>query len=590
MCGIVGVVNRASDVDQVVLTTMRDTLVHRGPDDAGLYVSKDKKTGLGHRRLSLLDLSENGRQPLANEDETVFATVNGEIYNHAELRRELEALGHSFKSTSDSEVIVHGYEEWGEDILNRLKGMFAFGIWDERKGILFLARDRFGIKPVYYFQDEERFVFASEIKAIIADKTVPKEVDLSAVADYLFYRYVPSPKSIWKHIKKIPPAHCLTLHSGKVSIRKYWDLNTAKLQEKSTEVVKTVDKYLETSIQTHTMGDVPIGSFLSGGYDSSALVHYMHRAGYPTSTFSIGFEHWEESEHQYAEIVADKFSTDHQSLVIGDESLGDIRKLSYYFDEPIADISIGPTYRVSNLASKKVKAVLSGEGADEIFAGYTWHRSFHELNKGTKGLSRILNSINGSQRKRAIEHYQQSMSMGLFDRTELENILDDRLHGHIPNPTPWFYEEHVTSTTPVKTMQRMDLSCFMGELVLTKIDRASMANSLEVRVPFLDHELVEYVMALDESSYYKEDETKHLLRENIKDVMPQTILQRKKQGFVGPDSYYQNIDWYRDNLLEGQLIQRKIVKKTGLDRLIEHEEYWKLWKLIVLEFWFQEWV
>ena len=538
----------------------------------------------------MLDLSESGRQPLANEDSTVYATVNGEIYNHVSLRMELEELGHTFTSTSDSEVILHGYEEWGEDVLHKLKGMFAFGIWDDKNKKLFLARDRFGIKPLYYFQDDERFIFGSEIKAIIADKTVPREVDMSSIADYLFYRYVPSPKSIWQHIKKIPPAHSLTLQAGKVSLKKYWSLEDKKTKDGDTAAVKSVDEHIKSSVQAHTMGDVPIGSFLSGGYDSSALVHYMHKANYPTSTFSIGFENWEESEHKYAEIVADKFETDHKSVVIGAESLEDVRKLAYYFDEPLADISIGPTYRVSQLAAQQVKAVLSGEGADEIFGGYTWHREYHNKRQKVKGLSRILGSMNGAQKKDAVDHYQHSMSMGLFDRSELENILDERLHEHLPSQSPWFYEKHYKAASPVKVLQLMDIPCFMGELVLTKIDRASMANSLEVRVPFLDHELVEYVMSLDESVYFKEDETKHLLRENIKGVMPQTILDRKKQGFVEPDSYYENIDWYREHLIDGQLVQQRIIKREGLDRLLTNKEHWKLWKLIVLEFWFQEWV
>lgn len=569
---------------------MRDTLTHRGPDDAGIYLSPDNKSGLGHRRLSILDLSECGRQPLKNEDETVIAVVNGEIYNYEALRSELEILGHTFSSASDSEVIVHGYEQWGEDLPNKLNGMFAFGVWDDRSKKLFLARDRFGIKPLYYFQDDERFIFGSEIKAIIEDKSVPRELDKSAVVDYLYYRYVPSPKSIWENIWKLPPAHHLTLQHQELTIKRYWSLPDENRKDSDAVAVESVNTRIESSVKKHTMGDVPIGSFLSGGYDSSALVYYMHKADYPTSTFAIGFENWNESEHQYAEIVARKFNTEHESVIMGTESLQDIRKLSFHFDEPIADISIGPTYQVSKLAARKVKAVLSGEGADEIFGGYTWHHDYYKLNKSDSAFKRSIDLLSGTRRKRAVNFYQESMSMGLFDRDAQKDILDEQFHAHIPDNSAWFYNQNAPSATPVKTMQKMDLSCFMGELVLTKIDRASMANSLEVRVPFLDHELVEYVMGLNESVYYKAGETKHLLRENIKGAMPSTILDRKKQGFVGPDSYYENIKWYRDNLLSGQLIKQKIIKKTGLDRLIENAEYWKLWKLIVLEFWFQEWM
>lgn len=588
MCGIVGQINKAAPVNSVLLEQMRDTMYHRGPDDFGLYISNDKLAGLGHRRLSLLDLSPSGRQPLSNENGTIQVVVNGEIYNYKEIKRDLELKGHRFSSNSDSEVIVHGYEEWGVNVLQKLKGMFAFGLWDNSKRQLFIARDRFGIKPLYYIIDKDKFIFASEIKAIIRNNEVEKELDFSSVCDFLVYRYVPSPKTIWKNINKLPPANFLLLNEGlKVRVEKYWTPNTENRNISEKHAIETVNEMLSKSIDAHTMGDVPIGSFLSGGYDSSALIYYMHKAGYPTSTFSIGFENWNGSEHQYAELVAQHFGTKHQSKILGPSSLDLLDKLAYYYDEPIADISIIPTFEVSKVASENVKAVLSGEGADEIFGGYTWHRSYNAINQSIsiwqklKGISTPINPV---------EHYAEAMGMGNFNYKILKEALHIDLHDNIPIPSTWFYEEHIKNSSPVKTFQLLDITSFMGELVLTKIDRASMANSLEVRVPFLDHELVEFLLSLRENVYFKEGKTKHLLRENIKKVMPKKILDRPKQGFVGPDEYYQNYEWYKEVLLNGSIIKTGIISQAFIEDLLKNRDHWRLWKILILEKWHESWL
>ena len=587
MCGIVGQINKNAPINPGILEKMRDTLYHRGPDDSGLYISHDKLTGLGHRRLSLLDLSPLGKQPLANEDGSVQVVVNGEIYNYLELKKDLESKGHKFSSNSDSEVIVHGYEEWGQEVLLKLKGMFAFGIWDEAKKQLILARDRFGIKPLYYIKEKDKFIFASEIKAIIANKEIEKKIDYSSVCDFMVYRYVPSPKSIWANIKKLPPANMLILKKdSQPEIKRYWKPHIANHKIPEKEAVDQVNELLTRSIKTHTMGDIPIGSFLSGGYDSSALIYYMNKAKYPTSTFSIGFENWNESEHQYAELVAKKFGTHHHSKIIGPSDLSLVETLAYFYDEPIADISIIPTFEVSKMASENVKAVLSGEGADEIFGGYSWHKSYYALHQKT---SIWQNLTSWGLAKNPVIHYAEAMAMGKFDGVLLKELLHNDLHSYIPENPNWFYQKKVSKCTPIKTFQLLDISTFMGELVLTKIDRASMANSLEVRVPFLDHELVEYLLGLHEQVYYKKGITKYLLRENIKGNMPRKIMNRTKQGFVGPDEYYQNYNWYKEVLLDGLLVSQQIVKREFINQLLKKCDHWRLWKILILEKWAQTW-
>ncbi len=591
MCGIVGRVNKVRPVDEKLLLEMRDTLTHRGPDGKGIYISHDKLVGLGHRRLSLMDLSDKGAQPMTNENKTIWATVNGEIYNYPELKKELQAKGHHFASKSDSEVVVHAYEEWGEDLASHLNGMFAFGIWDDNKKMLMLVRDRFGIKPLYYFQDSSTFIFASEIKAIIEDPQVPRNLDHKSICDYLTYRYIPCPGTIWKDVKKVQPGHYLLIdEQGNIQIKKYWSLEYGDNDGDPNELISDIDELLLASVSSHTMSDVSIGSFLSGGYDSSALVSYLNKINHPIQSFSIGFENWSNSEHKFAEIVANKFEAEHESIILNRSGLDLVEKLAFYYDEPIADISIVPTYEVSCLASKSVKAVLSGEGADEIFGGYTWYKSMAETSSDAGFFSKLSRILPGANKAFTLEHYASAMEMGGYDRRELTDILNGDLHSFIPEDPQWFYNSQFSGgLSPVKSLQALDIKCFMSELVLTKIDRASMANSLEVRVPFLDHRLVQYMFNLKESAYYKPNVKKYLLYENIKNDLPDSILSREKQGFVGPDHYYQDYNWYKEVLLDGKLIADRIIRRETTEKWLEQKDHWRLWKLAILEFWYTRW-
>ncbi len=581
MCGIVGQVERRGLVDPVALATMRDTLEHRGPDDAGSWLSADGRVGLGHRRLSFLDLSAAGRQPMPSEDERFWLILNGEIYNHRELRRELAARGHRFRSSCDAEVVLHGYEEWGAAILPRLKGMFAFGIWDDRERELFLARDRFGIKPLYFVADSERLLFASEAKALLAHPAVSREADWSAVCDYLVYRYVPSPKCIWKGLAKLPPASWLRLdRDGEVTVREYWTLPPGERRATAAEAAAEVDARLEAAVRQHLESDVAVGSLLSGGYDSSAVVVYLDRIGYRAETFAVGFEDWAGSEHRYAELVAAEFGLEHRSRVLGRESLELVHRLAWTYDEPLGDISTVPTFAVSHLASRRVKAVLSGEGADEIFCGYTWQRDYMAaLAAGDPAADDL------------VAFYAGCMSMGSFDRARLAGLLHPDLHAHLPDDPWWFYRRLVRpELAPLQRMQWLDIRAFLGEQVLTKVDRASMAQSLEVRVPFLDHELVELLFGFAPAVYFRPGEQKPLLRANLEGRLPPAILQRTKQGFVGPDSYYQDFAWYAGLLADSRLVRDGVLFGPAIAGLLADADHWRLWKVAVLELWYREWL
>lgn len=600
MCGIVGHLNHYSQIDRSEFDLIRDTLKHRGPDGAGTWISGNGKIALGHRRLSFLDLSDDGAQPMSNETEKLWLTFNGEIYNYLELKKELLGHGHVFKSNSDSEVLLHGYEEWGiDELLSKLIGMFAFGIWDDYEHKLVLARDRFGIKPLYYTHQNNSFLFGSELKAIVSSELISRQVDYSAVADFLCYRYVPSPKTIWRDIKKLEPAHYLIYDFERKEIsqhKEYWKLKNNDAKQRQSKIVSKADALLENSIKQHIRSDVPIGAFLSGGYDSSAIVSYLDRLDYPTNTFSIGFDKWNESEHKYAQIVADTFNMPLYTKIADDSNLELLDTLVYHYDEPLADISIIPTYMVSALAAEKHKAVLSGEGADEIFCGYWWQKNIKYLdlyNKfGHNSIKQFAKRvIKGYKPIDKMELYEEAMAMGRWTSESLSEILHPSLHKHIPKESNWFYRKHLQEDlSPLKSFQYLDMKTFMGELVLTKIDRASMANSLEVRVPFLDHRLFEYMFQFHEDKYYSHNETKIILKRNIQNSLPKEILNRSKQGFVGPDIFYQNIEWYKINLEEGLLIQNNIISKKGLNTLFSNKSHWHLWKLLILEKWWSKWM
>ncbi|HNQ67651.1 MAG TPA: asparagine synthase (glutamine-hydrolyzing) [Bacteroidales bacterium] len=592
MCGITGWWNKNEKIDHELFFTMRDTLIHRGPDGFGSYFSYDDKFALGHRRLSFLDLSDAATQPLSNEDNSIWLTINGEIYNYKELREILETKNHVFKSQTDSEVILHAYEEWGTDMINMLEGMFAFGLWDEKKQKLILARDKFGIKPLYYYLKNEQIIFGSEIKAIVKNPEVHRELNYTAICEYFIYRYIPSPNTIFENIFKIKPAHFIEVDSNlKITATEYFKLSVENQKYSCKKLVKEIDELLRKSVKIHIRSDVPIGSFLSGGYDSSSIVKYFSEFEKGFNTYTIGFEDWENSEHKYAEIVAKKYNTHHHTEILDSTSLDILNDLMYYYDEPIADISIIPTYLVSKLASQHNKAVLSGEGADELFAGYTWHREYlwHITKAQIKDSKKWkwdlpINNFD-------VDSYSKAMAMGSFDMVELKELLNPELQKYIPKDCSEFYRHYYDESTEVpKRFQIIDIKCFMGELVLPKIDRASMANSLEVRVPFLNSEICNKMLSLKPATYFDKKKQKVVLQKILKKDLPSEIINRKKQGFTGPDKYYMDFDWYRKNLENSQLVSNGIINKTAIDNYLENKDHWRLWKIAVLEKWFKIWI
>ncbi len=587
MCGIAGIIDFQHKVSEPSVRKMMDAIRHRGPDDEGVYLNESQTVGLGHRRLSFLDLSEKGRQPLSSDDGTLWLTYNGEIYNFREIKKVLQQLGHTFRTNTDSEVLIYAYRQWKEKMLDRLVGMWAFAIWDENEQTLFASRDRFGIKPFYYGEQNNRFVFASEIKAIAALSDYNRTLNHTAFADFFNYRYIPSPGTIWNEVKKLPPAHYLILKDGKTTVREYWKLQSGNHTENHAQLVQEIDELLLNSVKQHVVSDVPVGAFLSGGYDSSAIAYYLHRIKYPLQTFSIGFKNWEQSEHLYAEIVAKQLGAQHTSYLVDDAHLDLLEHLAWVYDEPLADISTLPTFMVSKVAAQQVKAVMSGEGSDEMFVGYTWQRDFQPLSFWEQ----LKRKLQGAPHHYIVDYYAEAMAMGRFNYAEQKKLLHPDMHRHLCDDSDWFYAKHFNpQLSPLKSIQQMDMQCFMGELVLTKVDRASMANSLEVRVPFLHHQLAEKIFSLKESMYHQPQQTKSLLYEQIKQVFPNEILQRKKQGFVGPDAYYMDMNWYKKVLADSRLVRDNLIRKEYLDELFKESYNWKLWKIAVMELWYKRWV
>lgn len=589
MCGIIGQIAK-STIEQNQFCLKRDTLHHRGPDGKGAVFLQNNTIALGHTRLSFFDLSENGQQPMADANKQVWITYNGEIYNFRELKETLTQMGCNFHTQTDTEVILEGYKVWGIAVLQKLKGMFALALLDLQQQKLFLVRDRFGIKPLYYSSAFGEFIFASELKAIVKHSNHQYHVDFSAFADYFTYRYIPSPKTIWQEVAKLPPAHYLeyNIASSSYSIHEYWSINYQKRIGSKEELAYKYGQKLEQSVMLHARADVPVGSFLSGGYDSSAIAYLLAKNNYLPQTFSIGFNNWEKSEDQYAAVVAEKFGLNHHPLIVSENDLDLANIMPDVYDEPIADISILPTYLVSKNARKYVKAVMGGEGADELLGGYTWQKDWFREHPAT--WKQKLFGLSDNHPETLIPYYAKAMAMGYFDSAEQQQLLRKDYHHAITNDAHWFYRlQHKTELSAFQAIQHLDIKCFMGELVLTKIDRASMANSLEVRVPFLDHELYELVLAHQESCYMDANTTKYILHENIKQVLPKTILNRQKQGFVGPDSFYMQIEWYKSNLGQATLIKEGIINEEYYLQLLTQQDHWRLWKLLVMEKWFNRW-
>lgn len=606
---------------------MIDALVHRGPDDWGMWA--DDVCALGHRRLSIIDLSEAGRNPLSNNDGSIWITFNGEIYNFQQLRKELEDFGYRFRTRTDTEVIVHAYEHWGLDCLKRLRGMFAFAIWDAPRKRLMLARDRTGKKPLFYTQEGSRFLFASELQALTADRTVSREVNPSAIDAYLSWGYVPAPSTAFKHISKLPPAHYLTLDvtdAGlETHVERYWSLEyQPKLVLSEAEAAKILREKLTEAVRLRMISDVPLGAFLSGGIDSTIVVGLM--AGLserPVKTFSIGFKEAAYNELDHARRIAGKWGTDHHEFVVEPDALAILPLLVRHYGEPYADSSAVPTFYLSKMTRAHVTVALNGDGGDESFAGYERYlgnriaervNSFPGSGWSANAMSRLLpDSLNSRSRMRQAKRFlavaTQPMAkrygrwVTFFDEQGKQELYTQdfraQLNGFRPNDWMQSLFETAGELDPVDAAMSVDVRSYLPYDLLVKVDITSMANSLEARSPFLDHEVMEFAARLPVDMKLNGRRSKYLLKKAFSDLLPAENVNRRKMGFGVPVG-----EWFRTSLrplLEDALLSEQVETRGNfnaqkirclvsqhLERQADHS--FQLWNLLMLELWHREFI
>ena len=617
---------------------MTRTLAHRGPDEEGYFLNAGKRegseawrlmgleggkgnVGLGHRRLSIIDLS-SGQQPLSNEDGTAWIAFNGEIYNFQALMDELKSLGHRFATRSDTETILHAYEQWGEDCIGRLRGMFAFAIWDERRQSMLLARDRVGKKPLYYLADSKRFLFGSEIKAILEVPDVSREIDLTALSDYFSLLYVPSPKSIFQDIRKLPAAHYMVVTADSVDVKPYWDLSFYP-QESLAEsrIIDDLNDILEEATRIRMISEVPLGAFLSGGVDSSGVVAMMANASRdPVKTNSISFSVAKYNEVNYAREVAKLFHTDHHEFNVTPETVPVIEKLAWHYDEPFADSSALPTFYVSQTARKNVTVSLSGDGGDENFAGYRryWFDMRENMVRGlvAEKLRQPLFGLLGRLYPKAdylpqifrgkafisnvardpVDAYFFSVS-AMYNDTKQALLNPDILREISGYDTrELFYRTYrdAPAEDHLSKIQYLDIKTYLCEDILTKVDRASMAVSLEVRCPILDHVFMEYAAKIPYRYKLKGTDGKHIFKKALKRHLPDKILYRQKMGFGVPILEWMRgeIKEYARNIVLGGKASKRFLNHACLEKMWRDHQAKRrnhsteLWQVMMLNLWY----
>jgi len=642
MCGIVGFrTNRDFSRLRDALPEATSRLVHRGPDDTGLFFDQESGVGLGHRRLSVIDLSEAGRQPMASDDGMVNIVYNGEIYNFQEIRSTLEGHGHHFWTETDTEVILNAYMEWGMDCLTRFVGMFALALWDSRSRLLFLARDRLGIKPLYYHFTPGELIFASELKALMAFKGFPRDIDPDAVPLFLHYQYIPSPRTVFKDTFKLLPGRYAVFDGQDIRIRSYWELphidRTSKGRDRSEEDVFTeLDHLLTQAVSDRLVSDVPLGALLSGGIDSSIVVALMQKVNTsPVRTFSIGFNEPAYNEAPWALKVAEHLGTDHTDFyVTPKEAMDVIPRLPEIYDEPFADSSAIPTFLVSRLARSQVTVALSGDGGDEQFCGYVRYWSTRAMatafqripGPAKEGLGLVLDKIPPTWVERCYLPWRRFLPqrfrlanfpdkwekfIKLLGQTSIQDLYRmticlwsekelDRLMGRDIRDCQ--YEEifRETGNWPLLSrLMRVDQKTYLPDAMLTKVDRASMAVGLEVRVPLLDHRVVEFTSTLPDRLKYKRGRGKYLLRRLLARYVPEELFERPKMGFGVPIE-----DWFRGELKEmllDYLSPERLIKEGLFDHNLVEEKIkehlsgkanhqYRLWALLMWEMWRERWL
>lgn len=614
MCAISGIAAfKGPGVQEAALRKMTGALRHRGPDDEGYFLDPKGKVALGHRRLSIIDLS-TGHQPLFNEDGRLAVVFNGEIYNYLELRSELEKKGHRFSTRSDTEVILHLYEERGADCVERLRGMFAFALWDGRNDELFLARDRAGKKPIYYAVADGVFYFASEIQALYEIPEIPKEIDDDAIDLYLTYSYIPSPYSIYRAIRKLPPAHYLRFNADGLTVGRYWRPDySRKIRIDYEEAKQELVRILSRSVELRLISDVPLGAFLSGGIDSSAVVALMSRfSSQPVKTFSIGFPDKEYNELAYARQVAERFRTEHHEFMVEPNHLDVLFEIVRHYGEPYGDSSALPTWYLSRITRKYVTVALNGDGGDELFGGYAWYPVIHRFNQAAHPISRklirYLHPLGKGLLPRRINRGFELLEQGEAERFQtLRSYMDRaqrgalyheqfrrRLRGRAEEYLCQLYDE--TLPDDYDRSFCADFLSYLPEDLLVKVDRASMAHGLECRSPFLDQELVEFSCGLPPEWKIQGGRSKRILKDAVADWFPDGFLDRPKMGFSVPIG-----KWFRgelkpfiwDKLLQGPLTRRSLLEAESVKALLmEHERglrnhETRLWNMLMLSLWFE---
>ena len=627
MCGICGIAktDNGAPISSSLIAAMCETLAHRGPDDQGVHA--EKNVGLGSRRLSIIDL-EKGHQPLSNEDGTIWISHNGEVYNFPALREELISRGHTFRTKTDTETIVHGYEEWGENFVLKLRGMFAFSLWDSREKKLILARDRIGIKPLYYtLLEDKTLVYGSELKAILKHPRVQRSLDPKALDLYLTLEYIPAPYSIFHNISKLPAGYLLIYKGGEIHLKRYWELenqDTSSSRVSKSRLNSLMDELyalIRETVQLRLVSDVPLGAFLSGGIDSSSLVGMMHELGTsPIKTFSIGFEDTSYDELHHARRVAEKFQTEHEELVLKPNALDLTDKLIHHLDEPFGDFSIFPTYLISQMARSHVKVILSGDGGDEVFGGYE-HYQAQKLSHPPlpflfrRILNPLIRTIPPSQKKKGVwnkirrfgqgfdqatgdRHLRWMMFLTAKDKKSLyAPELQEKLGGAKPLHTTFPFDGLYNSSLNFDTLNReylLDLKTYLVDDILVKVDRMSMATSLETRVPLLDHKIVEFAYSLPGNLKLNGLTTKWIFKKTMERLLPHQNIYRKKEGFSIPIKHWLRTE-LKDMLLdylnerrirEGGLFRFDFIEKMIDQHLKQRENFsHQLWALLVFEIW-----
>lgn len=599
VCGIAGIIylNRDRPVEEKILQAMTGALAHRGPDGEGYWTGKS--IGFGHRRLAIIDL-EGGRQPLSNEDQSVWVIYNGEIYNYRELTDELKQKGHRFQTRSDTEVIVHAYEEYGTNSFKHFQGMFSFALWDERRRTLFLVRDPVGIKPLFYYTDSEKILFASEIKAFLKHPAFKIGINWCAIDSYLTYGFIPAPQTVYQNCFKLKPGHFASISDGKIKVQSYWDIQDSNPVISTSDfqsAVKEVRELLFQAVTSNLVSDVPLGALLSGGLDSSTVVAIMaKKAGQPVSTFNIGFEDPAYDESSYATTVSDYFRTQHYFKKVQVQPEDILGKIVSIFDEPFGDASAVPTFYLSQIVREKVKVALAGDGGDENFGGYRRYWIDLGLNRFRPRIPNLFKNIfyglGVSAEYISSSPYLKKMStflkqtglsepegyyhtVSLLKPEEKKWLYTPDFQSQIKDESPYrSFLEHYNRFADLDPLSRMiyaDIQTFLPDDYLTKVDRTSMFHGLEVRVPMLDTRLLSYTFFMPAFYKIRGSRSKIMLREAMKDLLPPTVLSRNKMGFEVPLN-----SWLKGALR--QTVEEKLFRTNGcVSSLLDKSELQKLW-------------